>query len=147
MKQYPWFVYGTLRPDCGNDKWSWQGCATALYDGEALAEDYCMVVSEHAGFPYAVRRPGGVLKGALIQPDEGAYDYIMTAFDQLEGYVPGERHSHYERSSVDVTTPDGIVTAWIYHIDPAKLGTRATVVASGDWVQFKSPYYAESVSA
>lgn len=106
----PYFVYGTLRPGCGNDVW-WQGLARAAHDGAVHADGYGLVFR---GLPYAVTAPGCSTVGALIVPDDDpvAQRQLRRNLDTLEGHPVG-----YRRTLIDVRAPDDMTQAWIYLAD------------------------------
>lgn len=109
--QRPIFVYGTLRPGHHNAQ-LWAGHADARHDGDAFVIGWALV--SNGGFPYMVRAATGQTAGALIVPHPADYDRVLGWMDGLEGYRPGAAHNHYERITVPVVTPAGIVTAWTY---------------------------------
>ena len=111
MTRHPVFVYGTLRWQCGND-WLWHGHAVSHHDGQCFVVGYALVSA--GGFPYMVRAATGQTTGALIVPAADDYEYVLDRMDALEGYREGSATNHYERITVPVITPTGIVTAWTY---------------------------------
>jgi gamma-glutamylcyclotransferase (GGCT)/AIG2-like uncharacterized protein YtfP len=132
----PFFVYGTLRPDMGNQR-VWVGRAWAEYDGEAHALGFRLVGAGRA-FPYAIRtdNPTDVTYGAIIRTVPGHYHATLEAMDHLEGYP-----THYDREPINVNTPHGVVRAWVYTppTDPFtqhRLGTE-TEVPGGDWRRYR----------
>lgn len=124
------YVYGTLRPGYNNAR-CWQGLARPLHDGEATLGGF-ELRSWHGGFPYAVpAESGAVITGAVILPYEGCYDEVLANLDMLESYP-----HHYDRWIVEVDTPDGPMTCWMY-VPPERAwkGLRAELplVRGGDW--------------
>lgn len=124
----PVFVYGTLRPECGNsDLWRKLG-GTARYDGEVRAHGWAMM---SRGIPFAVRidsiNSAPYIVGCLIHPPQNsdAALAMRESLDRLEG------HPHwYERIVIKVRTPNGDVPAWIY--DGSKVA-HGELVPNGDY--------------
>lgn len=133
----PYFVYGTLRPEGGNDDTWWRHRATVKFDGFCIAHDYGLV---GRGIPFAVRRKllvayrgeAGPAIGTLIVPpeDPDAQQGLRWDLDQLEG------HPHcYVRTPTFVATPDGNVLAWIYvMVSLDWMGERYAVIENGDYM-------------
>lgn len=123
----PVFVYGTLRPGCGNDR-TWHGLATARHDGKCRVDDHRLV--SNGAFPYMLPAEGFQSFGCLIVPLPEFYDEALRYMDSLEG-VP----MHYTRETVAVNTPDGIVMAFTYI--PARPDQYANYksVVGNDWVR------------
>lgn len=127
MKQLPVFVYGTLRPGCGNFAWTLAGNTAAItpatLDGATMYRG--------PGFPY-VAAGDGVVVGDLIDITADRYDDVLATLDGLEGYRPGHRGgSHYDRVQCTVMTPDGPRQAWVYMVNQ-QLGREP--IPSGDWL-------------
>ncbi|MEV6052009.1 gamma-glutamylcyclotransferase family protein [Streptomyces sp. NPDC052107] len=131
----PFFVYGTLRPGEPNHDLFLRGRTTseeparlrdaALYDGP--------------GYPYAVERPGGEIRGELITARPESYAELLAALDRLEEYTPGDPRNLYQRVARNVTrTTDGTTTlAWVYLAAPrvaARLRAEGTPIEDGDWL-------------
>ncbi|MGJ5751251.1 gamma-glutamylcyclotransferase (GGCT)/AIG2-like uncharacterized protein YtfP [Streptomyces puniciscabiei] len=131
----PFFVYGTLRPGEANHDLFLRGRiaaeeparlpGAALYDGP--------------GYPYAVERPGGEVRGELITPRPESYAELLAALDRLEEHAPGDSRNLYERVARDVIrTADGTPTlAWVYLAAPpvaARLRATGTPIEGGDWL-------------
>ena len=126
------FVYGTLRPRCGNDR-LWQDRATARHDGECFVLGHKLVT--RGWFPYLVPAVTAQTIGALIVPHPGQLDEVLARMDILEG-VP----HHYERTTIAVLTPDGIERAWTYvPTDPSDwlLPEVPTNEGRYDWKEFR----------
>ena len=105
-QQHPVFVFGTLRPGHGNSR-TWQGVAHPAHDGEATIADHRLVTN--GGFPYCLPAEGETTTGTLIVPFPENYELAMHYMDSLEGFP-----LHYNRKTIEVTTPLGTVTAWYY---------------------------------
>ncbi|MER6029748.1 gamma-glutamylcyclotransferase family protein [Streptomyces sp. NPDC001851] len=131
----PFFVYGTLRPGEANHDLFLRGRTAsqeparlpgaALYDGP--------------GYPYAVERPGGGIRGELVTARPEAYPGLLAALDRLEEYVPGDPRNLYERVVRQaVRTTDGTpVPAWVYLAAPRVAGALRTggrLIEGGDWL-------------
>lgn len=105
----PFFVYGTLRPDQGNDR-IWHNVAEPVGDGVVFVQGFRLV---GRGFPYAVPTdPATVTIGCLVVPHPDWYWEVMGRMDQLEGVG-----SHYNRIVVPVwTSPTDTlpIAAWMY---------------------------------
>lgn len=124
---WPYFVYGTLRPRCGNSSW-WRDCGgMALFDGEAKAYGFKMIAR---AIPYAVMSfDDDFVVGALIMPPDDLDDQVAMRFylDRLEGHP-----RHYKRIEADIEIPLGVCEAWIY--------SPVTHVPDGQWVR-SGDYY------
>jgi gamma-glutamylcyclotransferase (GGCT)/AIG2-like uncharacterized protein YtfP len=131
----PFFVYGTLRPGEANHDLFLRGRTAseeparlpgaALYDGP--------------GYPYAVERPGGEIRGELVTARPESYADLLAALDRLEEYVPGDPRNLYERVAREaVRTTDGTPTrAWVYLAAPrvaAALRAGGNLIEDGDWL-------------
>jgi len=121
----PIFVYGTLRPDCGNDV-LWRGKAHARFDGLAILPRFRLVSG--GAFPFALPDADADAVGALIVPNDGEYDEVLARMDRLEGYP-----RFYDRLMVAVDTPDGIVKAWVYTPAHPDEYDHLADVPDGDW--------------
>lgn len=123
---HPTFVYGTLRPNQGNDR-LWKDEGYAIADGYAWVEGFRLVTQGF--YPYAIPDASESITGALIAPDPDCYDGVMARLDRLEG-VP----MHYKRVLVPVMFvgydwQDLRTEAWLYvpadptdyaHLDPVR---------------------------
>ncbi|MER6567925.1 gamma-glutamylcyclotransferase family protein [Streptomyces sp. NPDC001093] len=131
----PFFVYGTLRPGEANHdlflrgRTAWEEPArlrdAALYDGP--------------GYPYAVERAGGEVRGELITARPESYAELLAALDRLEEYTPGDPRNLYERAARTVLrTADGTTAlAWVYLAAPpvaARLRAEGKPIEDGDWL-------------
>ncbi|AOR34492.1 hypothetical protein BFF78_28650 [Streptomyces fodineus] len=131
----PFFVYGTLRPGEVNHDVFLRGRTAseeparlpgaALYDGP--------------GYPYAVERPGGEIRGELVTARPESYAGLLAALDRLEEYVPGDPRNLYERVARDVVrTTDGTrARAWVYLAAPrvaTALRAEGNLIEDGDWL-------------
>jgi gamma-glutamylcyclotransferase (GGCT)/AIG2-like uncharacterized protein YtfP len=123
----PIFVFGTLLPDCGNDR-VWRGLAEAQHSGLATIQNHRLV--SNGSFPYCLPSPGDVTTGALIYPFDDCYDQALTKMDRLEG-VP----RHYNRKSIVVATPEGLVNAWYYIPEDWRAYSDLQPVFNNSWVQ------------
>ncbi|MFE8943786.1 gamma-glutamylcyclotransferase family protein [Streptomyces sp. NPDC007856] len=129
----PFFVYGTLRPGEANHDLFLRGRTVseeparlrdaALYDGP--------------GYPYAVDRPGGEIRGELVTARPESYTELLAALDRLEEYTPGDPRNLYERAAREVVRADGTtIPAWVYLAAPrvaARLRNQGRPIDGGDW--------------
>ncbi|MFI2199893.1 gamma-glutamylcyclotransferase family protein [Streptomyces sp. NPDC020192] len=130
----PFFVYGTLRPGEPNHD---------LYlRGRTIAEEPARLPNaalyDGPGYPYAVERPGGEIRGELVTARPESYDDLLAALDRLEEYTPGDPRNLYERLARHVIRADGSsVPAWVYLAAPriaAGLHATGARIESGDWL-------------
>ncbi|MEV6111505.1 gamma-glutamylcyclotransferase family protein [Streptomyces sp. NPDC052109] len=131
----PFFVYGTLRPGEANHDLFLHGRTAA----EEPARLPGAALYDGPGYPYAVERPGGEVRGELVTARPETYDTLLAALDRLEEYAPGDRRNLYERVARDVVrTTDGTsVRAWVYLAAPrvaAGLRATGTPIEGGDWL-------------
>ncbi|MGW7818161.1 gamma-glutamylcyclotransferase family protein [Streptomyces puniciscabiei] len=131
----PFFVYGTLRPGEANHDLFLRG-RTATEEPARLPG---AALYEGPGYPYAVERPGGEIRGELITARPESYTELLAALDHLEEYAPGDPRNLYERVARDVIrTTDGTTTlAWVYLAAPrvaARLGAEGQLIEDGDWL-------------
>ncbi|MFC0054684.1 gamma-glutamylcyclotransferase family protein [Streptomyces actinomycinicus] len=130
----PFFVYGTLRPGEPNHD--------LLLRGRTLAEEPGRLpdteLYDGPGYPYAVERSGGEVRGELVTARPEGYAELLAGLDRLEEYVPGDPRNLYERVARDVVRTDGsAVRAWVYLAAPgvtARLRTAGTRIEGGDWL-------------
>lgn len=126
----PFFVYGTLRPEQGNDH-CWQGYARAVGDGLSHVNGFRLV--HNGAFPYALPCPGDAVVGAVIVPTDDTYEYVLDRMDRLEGYP-----SFYDRVVVSVLNERTGKSrgAWMY--TPARPADyeRLRTVPNNDWSAF-----------
>lgn len=125
LEQLPIFVFGTLRPGCGNDH-VYRGLAVSNLDGLATLADHRLV--SNGAFPYCIPAEGETTTGALIITTAGMWPEAMAAMDLLEG-VP----MHYDRVECTVTTPDGDIRAWYYLPDHWQNYAGLDRVPNNDW--------------
>lgn len=101
------FVYGTLRPGCGNYDHYVAGFPHTMQD--ATLEDYAMYVPNgRGGFPYALPQEGAFVKGTLIHfTDERTHKEASAGLNFLEGYNGPHEVNHYDLTAVTVETTGG----------------------------------------
>ncbi|MGV4984745.1 gamma-glutamylcyclotransferase family protein [Streptomyces sp. NPDC001709] len=131
----PFFVYGTLRPGEANHDLFLRG-RTASEEPARLRD---AALYDGPGYPYAVERPGGEIRGELVTARPESYGELLAALDHLEEYVPGDPRNLYERVARDaVRTTDGTpVRAWVYLAAPriaAALRAEGNLIEDGDWL-------------
>ncbi|GHF59294.1 gamma-glutamylcyclotransferase [Streptomyces mashuensis] len=130
----PVFVYGTLRPGrCNHDRFL--GGRTVA---EVPARMRDVVLYEGPGYPYAVARPGGEVRGELVTVDPERYEEVLAALDVLEGCRPGDPgRSLYDRVVREALVEDGgAVRAWVYLAAERvarRLRLSGTLVRGGEW--------------
>ncbi|MGW1914921.1 gamma-glutamylcyclotransferase family protein [Streptomyces sp. NPDC002076] len=131
----PFFVYGTLRPGEANHDLFLRG-RTASEEPARLRD---AALYDGPGYPYAVDRPGGEIRGELITARPESYTELLAALDRLEEYTPGDPCNLYERAARNVTrTTDNTTTlAWVYLAAPpvaARLRAEGKPIEDGDWL-------------
>ncbi|WP_037684699.1 gamma-glutamylcyclotransferase family protein [Streptomyces durhamensis] len=131
----PFFVYGTLRPGEVNHDLFLRGRTTA----EEPARLPGAALYDGPGYPYAVERPDGEVRGELVTARTQAYTALLAALDRLEEYVPDDPRNLYERVARNVIrTADGTpVRAWVYLAAPrvaARLRAEGKPIEGGDWL-------------
>jgi len=122
------FVYGTLRPGCGNDR-LWQGTGTTAHLAVATG------IRLHGlgrAFPYAVEATEDVTFGTLLIFPEAERAALLQRFDWLEG-TP----HHYVRQTVRVATFDGHRSAWVYLAADEARATALPPVPGNDWTNVR----------
>lgn len=125
----PYFVYGTLRPRCGNSQRWRAGGGTAFYDGEAVAHGFELIQRR---IPYALQAPvSSCVTGCLILPPDDLDRQINLrwSLDELE-----QHPDHYERIETSIETPDGFCDAWIY--TPTRYTPTGDPIPSGDFYDY-----------
>ena len=138
-RHHPVFVYGTLRPGCGNYQHRLSGLT--VQERPATARGLALYRS---GIPYAIRQVGSTVTGTLITIKLDCYEQVLRSLDQLEGFRPEEPElSHYlrETTSITATTPisgggtfQTFHIAWVYLASPTVDLTRMRPVPNGDWL-------------
>lgn len=129
------FVYGTLQP--GQRYWPALEPFTARAR-PAQVTGWRLWHLEAEGYP-AVTPGEGVVRGALIELGEARLSEALAVCDRIEGYVPGDAGSLYERAQVWAEREGARERAWLYHWNPAdlaRLERRGRVVPGGDWLSF-----------
>lgn len=123
--ELPFFVYGTLRPDCYNSG-IWRDLGTST---PALAFGLDLFQISGGGFPF-VTDGTSIVKGDLIYPHQGCFLEMLRKMDRLEG-----EGSLYQRLPATVVSreTDENVTAWTYFALSPSLWHGAQYVYSGDW--------------
>lgn len=102
----PFFVYGTLRPGCGNT-WAWSELGDARHDGNAVKIGHRLTTN--GGFPYAVPAASAQTVGTLIYPRDDAHAIVLDNMDRLES--EGRMYRRIETAVL----ADGIPTmCWMY---------------------------------
>lgn len=133
--QLPVFVYGTLRPGCGNYRLL-AGATTA--ERTATISGYRMV--SNGGFPYILNdTPESVVTGTLVDVDPALWERVLPNLDALEG-TP----HHYERLVQPVQVDGETVEAYVYVPPKADQHLYADLapIESGNWEDRPAPVYA-----
>ncbi|GAA1005799.1 MULTISPECIES: gamma-glutamylcyclotransferase family protein [Streptomyces] len=136
----PFFVYGTLRSGEGNHGVFLRGRIRSAEPARLAGA----VLYDGPGYPYAVEEPGGVVRGELMTVLPEKYGEVLTSLDRLEGHVPGDPRSLYERVEREVVREsDGAaVRAWVYFAGPsvtARLRAAGRLIEGGDWTLRNRP--------
>ncbi|MFK4148263.1 gamma-glutamylcyclotransferase family protein [Streptomyces sp. NPDC004065] len=131
----PFFVYGTLRPGERNHDGLLRGRVSAAHP----ARLHGAVLYDGPGYPFLVEQPGGAVRGELLTAAAGEYASLLDALDRLEGHVPGDPGSLYERVQREVLreTDGTAVRAWVYVAGPSiapRLRARGALIEGGDWL-------------
>jgi gamma-glutamylcyclotransferase (GGCT)/AIG2-like uncharacterized protein YtfP len=117
------FVYGTLMSGQPNHRWLPEG-ARLLGGGWTRGKLFAV-----GSYPAMVAGSlGDTVRGEVYQ----VADFDRS--DQLEGYRPGDKHSHYLRRPVYVTG-HGMTQAYFYNRSTALL----ELIPSGDWREYLPP--------
>lgn len=130
--QYPFLVYGTLRP--GNGNYAFHLAGKVVHTETVTVEGLEMRATPTQGFPFVVPGEGSIVADLVyVNPDD--YDQVLTSLDRLEGYVPDSRHNLYDRVLVQFTA-DGIDRlAYVYIASESTVRriTHIPVMEHGDW--------------
>lgn len=116
MTQYPFFVYGTLRPGLGNYSWALDGRTTR--EESARVQGLSMFLG--VGFPYATyARPernaeATTVIGEVVWVSEDEYGDVLASLDHLEGYRGAGKSNHYERVLIKAEVNGEMVEAYTY---------------------------------
>lgn len=134
---YPFFVYGTLRPDL-YPGYHWIENIGGEPQGIAWLHNY--ELWERA-VPYVVPSADAdsVVRGCLIQFPEANYERVVQTLDKYESYSPSFlRASLYIRQLVDVQLGDETVKAWCYVANHAPSEEYGYIkIMSGDYAQWR----------
>ncbi len=127
------FFYGTLRT--GQENSSLSVGASAVRP--ATTRGLLFALPE--GIPVLVDGDGVVL-GELVEYEAASSGERLAAFDDLEGYTPGDLAScQYLRVRRAVGVDGEVVEAWVYVYPVERLAEvrRSSVwIPHGDWVRF-----------
>lgn len=128
-RQWPIFVYGTLRPGGKNYPRFLQG--RTLRETPATVRARLYFVAD-LGYSYIVPEPGTV-HGELMEISPEFYNLTLRQLDALEEYDPGnESGSVYLRRRATVGLEDGRQTeAWIYFWNLPQV--KGELIPSGDF--------------
>lgn len=127
-KQYPLFVYGTLRPEANNG-WVME---YATRTERAYLDNFTLY---DCGIPFIGVGYRSVVVGDLLYLDRSLYDIALGEFDEIEGYNPPFTIG-YIRALLGVRNEDyRPIPAWVYLGGPSKPFGSARVISSGDYLK------------
>jgi gamma-glutamylcyclotransferase (GGCT)/AIG2-like uncharacterized protein YtfP len=133
-KQYPFFVYGTLRRGMSNHRYYFHKKTireeAATIQGELFVRGYSL--------PYMFEGDKKV-HGEVMWVDEKDYVRMLADLDSLEGYNPkrNPKYNHYNRKLVNVTLSDGTqVEAWAYFCADTRAKNGCRAIPHGDYVLY-----------
>lgn len=125
-------VYGTLRPDCVNDR-VWYNLGQVMPDS-FYVEGFVIVFSYGNWFPYAIKvadKSRRVVVDLLVPYGPTHSLILLENLDRLEGHP-----NHFVREVVQVkrtSTNETVANCWMYmHHKPEILGEMVEV-SFGDW--------------
>jgi gamma-glutamylcyclotransferase (GGCT)/AIG2-like uncharacterized protein YtfP len=137
--QYPFFVYGTLRPGEANYGRYLAGRTTA----EEPASLPGAALYSPGPYPFLVvaadlARLDEQVYGEVIDVEPRSYAAVLHTLDDLEGYAPNVRNNLYERILMSVHLASGVRRqAWIYLAGERAIGLiragRMRRVPAGNW--------------
>ena len=139
-RQYPFLVYGTLRPGCGN----YRGFLMGRTESEETVQVNGFRMYGRTAFPYLVATGGedDVVTCTLIKVPGSLYGQVLRELDSLEGfYTVGSTLNHYDRKLATFTVNGFLTCAWVYvaSADVAREVVKETpLILSGDWLQHKA---------
>jgi gamma-glutamylcyclotransferase (GGCT)/AIG2-like uncharacterized protein YtfP len=124
------FVYGTLKPGERNYLRYCTGVAVTAQAATARGRLYALP----AGYPAMTTGDGWVHGFVLSFEDES----MLSALDELEGYLPDrpQAENEYFRVEVETFAPDGqpLGPAWVYQVAPAEVQRWGGVpLPGGTW--------------
>lgn len=125
----PYAVYGSLRPDCGNDG-LWRNRAN-VRDGKWFVDGYRLVAHRSGMFPFALPSPFGHICVDLIDPLPHLQEDLRIDFDLLEGYP-----NFYNRIKVDVHGENSQCVAWLYTPNDSESYEHLPRVSDGNWKNY-----------
>ena len=126
MKQYPVFVYGTLRSGFGNYRNFLEGYTTKEEFGRARG-----VMYDVGAFPAIVEGKGTIM-GEIMYIAPEVYNHVLTALDNLEGYIPDSGYSMYIRKLINVLNADNnMIKCWAYFWNYST--KNLPLISHGDW--------------
>jgi gamma-glutamylcyclotransferase (GGCT)/AIG2-like uncharacterized protein YtfP len=138
-KEYPVFVYGTLRSGMRNHY-----ILRDMYKGKGHEAITTGVMYHNGSIPY-LYEGDEIVKGELFYLKPKSYKRAMNRLDSLEGFN-GEgdiRYNHYNRKLVDVQVEDTVTQAWCYFANESSGWSkkdRMTRIVDGDFVRWHKEY-------
>lgn len=133
---FPFLVYGTLRPGCGN----YRGFLKGLTVQEQTVQVNGFQMYGNRAFPYLVHTDdeADVVTGTLISVHPSFYRRVLVNLDSLEGFhFVGSSLNHYDRKLATFEAKGQEVAAWVYVADRVVVGDLPRIM-SGDWLQHKA---------
>ncbi|MBC7370699.1 MAG: gamma-glutamylcyclotransferase [Bdellovibrionaceae bacterium] len=87
------------------------------------------------GFPALVNEGSDLVPGHLIEIKSS--DLLLALLDEFYGFNPmmPEKSLYHRQESIISVDAAGLMKAWIYFLNPAKLPATAVVIQGGDWVK------------
>ena len=150
---FGFFCYGSLRPD-DDSGMPWTKDAVLLMNaqpasisGAKLYEDtYASLVFDNCGDDDTCKRTSSVVIGwVLTCSDPALFQRKLEQFDRIEGYIPNNKNSIYQRAIANVCLGDptmaigdpvgaqgSLVRAYVYHRPDRHKKYR---IQSGDWLK------------
>ncbi len=135
---YPFFVYGTLKPGEPN----YARFLAGRTIGEEPAEIGGAALYTAGPYPYLVTepdlaRPEERVRGTILAVADADYSTTMAELNSLEGYAEDGAANMYERLLVTVDVAGGTREVWIYvagaeALEQIRAGELRRV-ADGDW--------------
>lgn len=136
--RYPFFVYGTLRPQESNYHLL-QGRTQTEQPAQVSGYEMYNMGTYPMLLPATDTTETVAIQGALIYPKPGFYQQVLRALDRLEGYNPQiPDKSWYTRHTIEVTLNNGnSIVAWVYLGNRSYLKTYHHRIKHGDWVRYR----------
>lgn len=130
--QFPFLVYGTLRP--GNSNYGYHLDGKIIHYETVTVDGFVMLATPTQGFPFVVPGEGSIV-AELVYVNPENYDQVLASLDTLEGYREGSYNNLYDRVLVQFEAEGTTRQAYIYVASPATQReiTHIPVMEHGDW--------------